>query len=304
MEPANRSLWLETTPETNYARLERDVTVDVAVIGAGITGLVAAWLLKDAGLRVAVIEMNRIGSGATGYTTAKLTAGHSLIYADLERTYGQGTARVYAESNQWALARLRELVIETAIDCDREAASNYVYTTKQEKRAALESEADAARRAGLATELTTETDLPFPVVAAVRVDDQAQFHPRKFLQSLAERIADDDNHVFEQTRATGVRDGDVMTRGATVHARNVVVATHMPFLDRGLLFAKAHPQKSYAIAARAERAPVGMYISAEEPTRSIRTAPGPDGARFLIVGGEGHKPGRDNNTDRRYDALE
>jgi glycine/D-amino acid oxidase-like deaminating enzyme/nitrite reductase/ring-hydroxylating ferredoxin subunit len=304
VEPANRSLWIETTPETSYPTLDDDLTVDVAVIGAGITGVAAAWLLKNAGLRVALVEMNRVGSGTTGYTTAKLTVGHSLIYADLERTHGQGTARVYAESNQWALAQLRELVAESGIDCDWEPAANYVYTTKKETRAAVESEADAARRAGLAAELTTETALPFPVVAAVRVDDQAQFHPRKFVQGLAERIAGDDSYVFEQTRATDVRRGEVITARGVARATHVVVATHMPFLDRSLLFAKAHPQKSYAIAAPAAQAPAGMYISADEPTRSIRSAPGTDASRVLIVGGEGHKPGRDDDTRRRYGALE
>jgi glycine/D-amino acid oxidase-like deaminating enzyme/nitrite reductase/ring-hydroxylating ferredoxin subunit len=307
--PANRSLWIETTPETAYPPLEDEVDVDVAVIGAGITGVMTAWLLKREGRRVALVEMLRVGEGATGYTTAKLTVGHNLIYADLAKTHGDEKARTYAASNQWAIERLEELVSDERIECDWERASNYVYTEEETRLSDLREELQAARRAGVYAELTTDTDLPFPVLGAIRVDAQAQFHPRKFLQGLAEKIVGNGSHVFEQTRVEDVRSGDrcdVLTEQGTLRARHVVLATHMPFLDRGLFFAKAHPQKSYAIAAQIgqAQAPLGMYISAEQPTRSIRSTPGPSGSRFLVIGGEGHKPGRDDDTRRRYETLE
>jgi glycine/D-amino acid oxidase-like deaminating enzyme/nitrite reductase/ring-hydroxylating ferredoxin subunit len=309
--PANRSLWLETTPETTYPRLEGKVEVDVVVVGAGITGVMTAWLLKQEGRRVALVDMLRVGEGTTGYTTAKLTVGHNLIYADLLKKHGQETARAYAASNQWAIERLEEVVSSQEIECDWERASNYVYTENQERMSDLREEVEAARRVGVSAELTTETDLPFPVLGAVRIDAQAQFHPQKFLQGLAAQIDDDDSHVFEQTRVTDVRSGDdcvVSTDQSrdVLRGRHVVLATHLPFLDRGLFFAKAHPQKSYAVAAQIAKshAPLGMYISAEQPTRSVRSTPGPNGSRFLIVGGEGHKPGRDDDTRRRYKTLE
>ena len=309
MAHANRSLWVETTPETGYPQLGRQVEVDVVVVGAGITGVTTAWLLKQAGRRVALIEMHRVGEGTTGYTTAKLTVGHNLIYADLAKMYGEETGRAYAASNQWAIEWLEELASAEEINCDWERASNYVYTEAKERLSDLRNEVEAARRAGVSAELTTETDLPFPVLGAIRVDGQAQFHPQKFLQGLAEKIVGDGSQVFEQTRVTHVRSGDayvVLTDQGEVRARHVVLATHLPFLDRGLFFAKAHPQKSYAIATKVQQAeaPLGMYISAERPTRSIRSAPGPNGSRWLVIGGEGHKPGRDHDTRRRYNALE
>jgi glycine/D-amino acid oxidase-like deaminating enzyme/nitrite reductase/ring-hydroxylating ferredoxin subunit len=307
--PANRSLWIETTPETAYPQLGSQVEVDVVVVGAGITGVTTAWLLKQEGRRVALIEMRRIGEGTTGYTTAKLTVGHNLIYAELAKKYGEETGRAYAASNQWAIERLQELVSVEEINCDWEHASNYVYTEAKERLSDLRNEVEAARRVGVSAELTTETDLPFPVLGAIRVDGQAQFHPQKFLQGLAKKIVGDGSHVFEQTRATDVRSGDdcvVLTDHGEVRARHVVLATHLPFLDRGLFFAKAHPQKSYAIATQVEqsKAPLGMYINAEQPTRSVRSTPGPNGSRWLVIGGEGHKPGRDDDTRRRYKALE
>jgi glycine/D-amino acid oxidase-like deaminating enzyme/nitrite reductase/ring-hydroxylating ferredoxin subunit len=285
------------------------VEVDVAVVGAGMTGLTTAWLLQEAGLRVGLIEMRQIGDGTTGYTTAKLTLGHNLIYADLERKHGAATARAYAASNQDAISQLDRMISEAGIDCDWERAANFVYTEASERTKDLQDEKAALQRAGVQAELTTETDLPFPVRLALRVDDQAQFHPRRFLQGLAERLVRGGGHLFENTRATAVRCGDtcvVETESGAMRAGHVVVATHMPFLDRGLFFAKAHPQKSYAIAAAVDSqdAPRGMYISVEEPTRSVRSTPAPEGSRFLIIGGEGHKPGRDDDTRRRYEALE
>jgi glycine/D-amino acid oxidase-like deaminating enzyme/nitrite reductase/ring-hydroxylating ferredoxin subunit len=307
----NRSLWIETTPETTYPRLEGKVEVDVVVVGAGITGVMTAWLLKQEGRRVALVDMHRVGAGATGYTTAKLTVGHNLIYAGVLKRHGQETARAYAASNQWAIERLDELVSSEHIHCDWERASNYVYTENEDRLNDLHNEVEAARRAGVSAELTKETDLPFPVLGAVRIDAQAQFHPRKFLQGLAAKVAGDGSHVFEQTRITDVRSGDdcvVSTdqSGGVLRGRHVVLATHLPFLDRGLFFAKAHPQKSYAIAAQIaqSQAPSGMYISAEQPTRSVRSTPAANGSRFLIIGGEGHKPGRDDDTRQRYEKLE
>ena len=309
VEPVHRSLWIETTPDTAYPPLKGEVEVDVVVVGAGITGVTTAWLLKREGQRVALVEMHRVAEGATGYTTAKLTVGHSLIYADLAKGHGEEVAGAYAASNQWAIERLEELVSRNRIDCDWERTSNYVFTEDERRLSDLQDELEAARRAGVSAELTTDTDLPFPVLGAIRVDNQAQFHPRKFLQGLAAKIGGDGSHVFEQTRVEDVRSGDwceVLTREGTLRARHIVLATHLPFLDRGLFFAKAHPQKSYAIAAQIEQsqAPFGMYINAEQPTRSIRSTPGPNGSRLLVIGGEGHKPGRDDDTQRRHEALE
>jgi len=286
-----------------------DLEAEVVVIGGGITGMTAAHLLKQAGKTVALIETNAIGFGATGYTTAKLTVGHSLIYADLIESFGEDTARLYASSNQEAIERVGALVAEHAIDCDFEVASNFVYAESAEAAADVRKEVGAARAAGVAAELTTDTDLPYEVAAAVRVDEQAQFHPWKYLAALARLVNAEGSRVFELTRATGVHSGTpcvVETSSGRIRARHVIVATQLPFLDRGLHFAKAHPMKSYAVAGSIDedRAPRGMYISVDEPIRSIRSTPDGRGGRVLIVGGEGHKPGDEPNTHARYQRLE
>jgi glycine/D-amino acid oxidase-like deaminating enzyme/nitrite reductase/ring-hydroxylating ferredoxin subunit len=305
---ANRSLWLATAEIDEFPALEGDIEVDVAVVGAGITGVAVAHLLKREGKSVALLEMRRIGLGTTGNTTAKLTVGHSLVYAKLSASHGPDAARLYAESNREAISQLGTLAAELGIDCDWEPASNYVYTESSGRLDKLEDELEAMRRAGIAAELTRETDLPFPVAGAIRVDEQAQFHPLKYLAGLAARIPGDGSHVFEQTRATGVESGErptVETSSGRVLAKHVVVATQLPFLDRGLFFAKAHPQKSFAVSAGVAeaQAPRGMYISIDEPTRSIRSAPSGDGSRQLIVGGESRRPGEQRDEDA-YRALD
>ena len=306
--PLNRPLWLEHASPA-FPALESDVECDVAVVGGGITGLTAAYALKQEGRRVVLLEASRVGFGASGYTTAKLTVGHNLIYRSLVDSFGVEAAAAYARSNQEAVEWVSETVGRHGIECDFEHTSNYVYVESPDAAASVESEVEAARAAGVEAELTSETDLPYPVAASIRVEGQAQFHPWKYLAALARLVDGEGSRVFEEARATGVRSGDpciVTTERGRAVARHVIIATQMPFFDRGLLFALAHPTKSYAVAAAVSEdgAPRGMYISADQPTRSVRSTPGPNGRRILIVGGEGHKPGNEQDTGERYARLE
>jgi glycine/D-amino acid oxidase-like deaminating enzyme/nitrite reductase/ring-hydroxylating ferredoxin subunit len=305
--PLNSPLWLgESLPQ--FGTLRGVCDVDVAVVGGGITGLTAAYLLKQAGKTVAVLESSRLGFGATGYTTAKLTVGHGLIYSELVESFGVEAARLYARSNQDAIEQVAAIVNSRGIECDFERARNYVYTEKPESCQDIAREAEAARCAGISADLTSDTDLRFAVAVAVRVDDQAQFHPVKYIHGLARLVDGEDSHVFELSRAVNVRLGQpcvVITAVGSVRARHVILATQLPILDRGLFFAKAYPMKSYAIAGTIQQAnaPRGMYISIDQPTRSIRSAPAGNDHRWLIVGGEGHTPGTDTGVDR-YQRLE
>jgi glycine/D-amino acid oxidase-like deaminating enzyme/nitrite reductase/ring-hydroxylating ferredoxin subunit len=303
--PPNPSFWLETTPETDYPALDGDLDVDVCVIGAGITGLTAAVLLKREGKTVAVVEGRRIVRGASGYTTAKITSGHGAIYGDLEGSFGAEGARTYAEANEAAIARIARFVEEDGIDCDFERKANYVYAETAEEAEQLEQELQAAIRAGLDVSLVHETPLPYDVSAAIRLENQAQFHPRKYLLALAATVPGDGSHLFEQTFARDVKGTDVETEHGTVRAADVIIATQLPFEDSGLFFAKAHPHRSYAVAApiESDAAPDGMFINTGTPTRSVRTIR--DGDRVLAqVGGEGHKVGEEDDPNRRYRALE
>lgn len=307
LPPVNVSLWVATSQPTDYPTLAPDVTVDVAVIGAGITGITTALLLKETGATVALVDAGRVAAGATGYTTAKVTSLHGLVYADLLESFGEEGARAYGDANQAALERVARFVQERRIDCDFARRPAYTWTEDPGRVADIESEAEAAGRLGLPASFTTETDLPFDVRAAVRFDDQGLFHPRKYCLALAAAVPGDGSFVFEQTRVTDVSTGDpctVRTERGDLRAGHVVMATLLPFLDRGGFFATCHPTRSYALAVRVEGPTTqGMYLSADSPTRSVRPHTTGDDT-MLIVSGEGHKTGQDEDTTRRYSALE
>ncbi len=307
MPAQTESYWIASAPDSHFPAQSDDVEADVAVIGAGIVGIVAATLLKDAGKTVALLDARHLVRGATGYTTAKLTSSHNIIYRELAKSFGEQGARLYGAANEAGLRWVGERAERYGIDCGYERRPTFVYTEEPAQVAVLMEEAAAARNAGLPASFTTETDLPFPVAGAVRFEDQAQFHPRRFLLPLAEHLSGDGSHVFAHTAATGFEANDscvVETTGGRITATEVVIATHMPVFDQGLFFAKAHPYNSYAVAGEIEpsKAPQGMYISTGSSSRSIRSVPA-DGGRLLLVAGNGHHVGEESDTSTRYTEL-
>jgi glycine/D-amino acid oxidase-like deaminating enzyme/nitrite reductase/ring-hydroxylating ferredoxin subunit len=300
----NPSYWIDEQT-TSYPSLATDLTADVVVIGAGIVGLTSAYLLHSAGKKVILLEANRVGQGSTGFSTAKLCSLHSLLYQKLESSYDLSTAATYAAANQAGIELIAKLSSDLAIDCDFERQSAYTYTTDKEYVDSIRTEAGIVQKVGLPGTFTTETNLPFPVLGAVRVDNQAQFDPYRYCVGLAEAFINLGGTIYEQSRAQDVSEKEtclVSTNGGTVRAKHVVVATLLPFLDRGMLFGYTYPSRSYGIKVSLNSpAPEGMYISAESPVRSVRSLAD---RQSLIVVGEHHKVGQDSHTERHYEALE
>jgi glycine/D-amino acid oxidase-like deaminating enzyme/nitrite reductase/ring-hydroxylating ferredoxin subunit len=309
LEGSNTSYWIASTGQTAYPALDREMHVDVAVLGGGMAGLMTALLLKREGRRVAVLEAGRVGAGVTAYTTAKVSALHGIIYQEVESSFGTDGARAYGQANEAGIARIGALVDELGIDCDWRRKPAYTYAEDEQGDSQVKDEVEAALRAGLKASYTTDTDLPWPVTGAIRVEDQAEFHPRRFLLAIAEQIPGDGSHVFEQTQATGVKEGDPMRveteNGPAVVATHVVCATHFPFLDRGGYFARMHPERSYALGIYVrDRAPQGMYLSTESPSHTVRSHPTERG-ELVIAGGESHKVGQSGeDTADRVARLE
>jgi glycine/D-amino acid oxidase-like deaminating enzyme/nitrite reductase/ring-hydroxylating ferredoxin subunit len=299
-----RSYWIESTTPTAYPPLTDDTEVDVAVIGAGIAGISTAWELVRGGRQVLLIDARGIVADTTGYTTAKLTAQHGVLYDRLRSSLGADSARLYAQSQVDAMNRVWEIADELGIDCDLERRAAYCYVTDPDQARTMEAEAEAAAEAGLAAAFLSETGLPMPVAAAVRVDGQAQFHPRRYLLALAEDLVARGGRIAEQTRVTSVEEGTpcrlTTESGATVTARDVVVATHYPIVDKVGLFTRLVPRRELVVAAAIPEAddPDGMYLTTEENTRSVRTAPYRDGQRLLIVTGEHFTPGEPGVAER------
>jgi glycine/D-amino acid oxidase-like deaminating enzyme/nitrite reductase/ring-hydroxylating ferredoxin subunit len=308
LEGKNTSLWVDTAPGTDYPVLTPGLHVDVAVLGGGIAGLTTALLLKRDGAKVAVIEAGRVGAGVTAYTTAKVTSLHGIQYQDVESSFGADGARAYAEANEAGLDRIARFVEELGIDCDWRRKPAYTYAEDESDLAKVQHEVAAAVRAGLKATFTSDTDLPWPVAGAVRVDDQAEFHPRRYMLKLAEAVPGGGSHVFERTRAIAVAGGEpvrISTTRGELTADQVVVATHFPFLDRGGYFARMHPERSYGLGLylKSGAAPQGMYLSTESPSHTVRSHPTANG-EMVIAGGESHKTGQGGDTAERVARLE
>jgi glycine/D-amino acid oxidase-like deaminating enzyme/nitrite reductase/ring-hydroxylating ferredoxin subunit len=305
MRGAQQSLWIATTPQTHYPRLEGDVTVDVAIIGAGLTGLNSALMLKEAGLSVAVVDASRIANGVSGHTTAKITSQHQVIYTHLLKAFGREQAQIYADANQRALYQMRSWIETRNIDCDLQQASAYIFAESDNDVNMLEKEADAARSLGLPASFTTESELPFPVKGAVRFTEQAQFHPRKYLLALAEAVDGDGCHVFEQTRALKLEEHDrciVHTESGRVLARDIILATHFPITDMGPFSARLTPMRHYAIGLAVDKPLAHMHISAEEPIHSMKSYQA-NGEHILLVMGASHRTGEVVETEKHYQNL-
>ncbi|KXG77683.1 FAD-dependent oxidoreductase [Thermotalea metallivorans] len=303
-----QSYWITSTPQTDYPFLQEDVAVDVAIVGGGMVGITAAWLLKKDGLKVAVIEADRIIQGTTGYTTAKITSQHTLIYDKLKNQQGEEKARQYAKANETAIRFIADLIQEKQIDCDFSWQPSYVYTQSEQYVEKIAKEAEVASGLGIRASYLEELPLPFPVKAAVRFDNQAQFHPRKYLLALSKEIPGQDSYIFEQTRAMDIQPGNpsiiLTNRKKKVTAQKVIIASHYPFYDRrGLYFARIFTDRAYVLAAKIkEHFPGGMYINAEQPTRSLRSLPTENGELVMFIG-DHHKTGQGENTIHHYENL-
>ena len=198
-EEKHQSIWSDVEMPS-YSALDGDVRVDVAIVGAGITGLTAARLLVREGKRVAVLEQHQVGSGTTGGTTAHVTQVLDLRFRDLRSKFGRDDLRVVVDSSRAALELIASLVEEDAISCDFARIPAYLYTEHPDEVSSLEEEVEAANEAGMPATLVREVPLPFPVAAAVRYEDQARFHPLSYLASLARTVHANGGRIYEGTR--------------------------------------------------------------------------------------------------------
>jgi glycine/D-amino acid oxidase-like deaminating enzyme/nitrite reductase/ring-hydroxylating ferredoxin subunit len=297
--PEPRSYWLASASPEVPPPVTGLPDVDVAVLGGGIAGITTAYLLKRAGRTVALLEARRLLGGVTGHTTAKVSAQHGAIYAKLKGKFGAGTAAGYAAGQLAALDWIRSESAVLDVDCDLSIQDSYVYAEGSGHRDELKREAEAAAEAGLRAEYVDDVDLPYPVAGAVAVRGQAQFHPVRWLAALAAKIPGDGSYIVEGARALDVSDGVVATELGRLLARDVVVATHTPFLDRGFFFARMAPVRDLVVAGTPVDGlvPDGMYLSLDTH-HSVRAA-----GSLVIVLGEHHRTGTASDALARHESL-
>jgi glycine/D-amino acid oxidase-like deaminating enzyme/nitrite reductase/ring-hydroxylating ferredoxin subunit len=302
--------WRESVKLLTFPKLEENTKADVGIVGGGIAGLTAAYLLSKAGKNVVLIEANQILNGTTGHTTAKITAQHGLLYDELIQHFGEEFAKKYYHANMDALQFIKQTATEIGADCNLTEQDAYVYATTDEYSSKVTTEYEAYRRLGIPGEIVEEIPIDLPIKNAVIMKNQAQFHPLKYFKKLVEAIVNQGGKIYEGTTATDIQEKEstkIVTRdGYHVDCQNVLVCSHFPFYDgKGFYFTRLEPERSYILGVKTKKEyPGGMYINAESPTRSLRYTEGEDGEKLVLIGGDNHKTGQGKDTMEHYRALE
>jgi glycine/D-amino acid oxidase-like deaminating enzyme/nitrite reductase/ring-hydroxylating ferredoxin subunit len=309
--PQSNPYWLDARA-SHFVAQAKDCTVDVAIIGAGITGLTAAYHFKRAGLSVAVIEKRKCGGFDTANTTAHLTSVTDARFSDLVAKVGKENAQLAWQAGNAAIEMIEATVANEKIKCDFVTVPGYLHCSlnsdieKEEQE--LLTEASLAKELGIGAQFLKS--VPLFNRPGIEFADQAKFHPLKYLYALAKRIDGNGSHVFENTEANEFKKHVIHTSGGKIHYKYLVLATHNPLMGKSGTFSSALFQTklflytSYAVGARIPKdsAPEASFWDTEEPYHYLRIEKGVEND-YAIYGGEDHKTGQVKITSENYDRL-
>ena len=282
------SVWINDAPRVQFEPLKGDKSTDVLIVGGGIAGVLCAYILKNSGVDCILLEADRIFGGVTGNTTAKITFCHSLIYDRLISSVGFNRAHLYLEAQSEALKEYENLARN--IDCDYEKKVSFVYSLSSRSR--IEKEIDALCRLGVKAEFARDIELPFKVSGAVRVENQAQFNPLKFLYTLSHDLP-----IYENTKVLEIMPNAAVTQYGKVKCKKMIIATHFPILNKhGGYFLKMYQHRSYVLALEGAAPVDGMYVDEADDGLSFRSY-----RNLLLLGGGGHRTGKKGGS---YGELE
>jgi glycine/D-amino acid oxidase-like deaminating enzyme/nitrite reductase/ring-hydroxylating ferredoxin subunit len=302
---------MATADTPSQSRLKESIRTDICIIGAGIAGLTTAYLLAREGRSVVVLDDGLSGGGMTGRTTAHLTNAFDDRYVEIEKLHGEEGARLTAESHTAAIEKINQIVTAENIDCDFEWLDGFLFCAPKHSVDLLDDELAASHRAGLTgVEKVARTPIgSFNSGPALRFPQQAQFHPLKYIAGLVKALMRDDGRVFGQTHATKIEGGSPTrietSHGPVVTSDVVVVATNTPVNDRVAIHTKQAPYVTYVIGVRVPKDSVtrGLYWDTGDPYHYVRLQR-EDDHDVLIVGGEDHKTGQENDGNERFARLE
>ena len=308
---ATTSLWMATANTPSQSPLKGNIRTDVCIVGAGIAGLTTAYLLAKEGRSVVVLDDGPIGGGMTGRTTAHLTNAYDDRYAEMEKLHGEDGSRLIAESHTAAIDKVEEIVWNEHIDCGFERLDGFLFAPPNESPDLLDDELKASHRAGLVNvEMVRRAPIEsFDTGPALRFPRQAQFHPLNYLTGLTRTFTRDGGRIFSGTHATSITGGSdarVETDlGAVVTCDAIVVATNTPVNDRVAIHTKQAPYVSYVIGVQVPKGSVtrALFWDTPDPYHYVRIQSGAAND-ILIVGGEDHKTGQENDGYERFGRLE
>jgi glycine/D-amino acid oxidase-like deaminating enzyme/nitrite reductase/ring-hydroxylating ferredoxin subunit len=310
----NIPFWIDSAPIRRFPKLQKNINVDVVVIGAGITGITAAYLLKKAGVTVALIERQRLASIDTGHTTAHLTYITDVELQRLVRNFGKDHAQAAWDAGAAAIDEIERIVREEGIECEFTWVPAYVHVrvggSVRKEASPLKKEANLAAKLGF--DASYLNSAPYFNLPAVRFANQAKFHPRKYLRSLVEKIAGDGSQVFEKSAAA---EFDAERRRVKVNRNwisfdRAVMATNNPLVGLAsvagatLLQTKLSLYTSYALSGRlpSDTVPEALFWDTREPYNYLRIDRH-RGFDYLVYGGEDHKTGQKKQTQKAYVRL-
>ncbi|MCZ0701924.1 glycine/D-amino acid oxidase-like deaminating enzyme/nitrite reductase/ring-hydroxylating ferredoxin subunit [Natronobacillus azotifigens] len=303
------SYWKNNTSLPSFASLKDNIKTDILIVGAGITGITTAYLLRNQGFNVTLIESDTILSGTTEYTTGKITAQHGLIYDELIQHFGVEKAKQYYQAANDAKQWIHDTIIKEQLDCDFTTQDAYLYTNDEKEIKNLDKEYEAYQQLKIDGELVTEMPLGIPIRKALVMKNQAQFHPLAFLKHLVTSIHEDDINIYEHTTAVDIDYQESITvttkDNHKIACKQLVMASHYPFHDKsGMYFSRMYEERSYLIAVKTNtKFPGGMYVNVEQPSRTVR-ATADNGEEIWLVGGERHKTGQEKEAINHHEQLE
>ena len=313
MEYPRHSYWHDTAESIKNPTVENvdleNKKFDILIIGAGITGLTTAYLLKDCGFNIGIIEATNSGYGVTGYTTAKITIQHDLFYDNLINNFSLEEAKQYLKANEEGIKLIKRIIDENNIQCDFKEQTAYVYASSMGEIDDLKKELKAYEKLGIDGFYSDTVPLPNKAYGAIGVRNQGQFNPLKYLYSLYNILNQSNCQIYENVRALDIvphdEHVDVETEKGTIHADKVISASHYPFDNSfGLYFLRLYQEKSYVIAARTSEQPFeGMYININDPIYSMRYQFS-NKENLLILAGGNHRSGEKDDENESYNELE
>ena len=277
------SIWNRETELPHFPPLEGSIRTDVLIVGGGIAGILCAYFLQEKEVDYVLTEGRTICSGITKNTTAKITSQHGLIYQNLLNSAGTEKAALYLRANQESVEKYAELCEQ--IDCDFQRQTAYVYSLDNRRK--LEREAEALAKIGFQAQITETTGLPFPVAGAVAFENQAQFHPLKFLSHLAANLK-----IYENTFVKEFKENTAVTGHGSITFKKAVFATHFPMDNKhGMYFLKLYQHRSYVISLKNAADLKGMYVDEALCGMSFRNY-----KDQLLVGGGDHRTGKEGGN--------
>lgn len=285
------SYWNENTETKEFPKLNKNIEADVCIIGGGITGVSTAYYLANRGLKVVVLEKDKICSSTTGGSTGKITSQHGLIYKYLKDLNGKEFAQKYYKANEEAKENIIKLINKEKIECDLERKNAYVYTEVEKNIQAIKAEIEHTKKLGINSEFVSKIELPLDIYGAIKFENQAQFDPVKYTYGLANCVIKNDGQIYENSKAIETVEADgkynILTKEGKVRAKYLVITTRYPIIKfPGYYFLKMYQSTSYAILVdtHTDINYDGFYINSETPVFSFRTVKSDDRNLLLAVG--------------------